>query len=75
MADDNDRDIQRLSVSFTSDGYKTLERLKKTKGDTSLAETIRDAIAFENWYQEERQSGAKLLIQHRDGTVHEVVKP
>lgn len=69
-----DRDIQRLSVSFTSDGYQTLERLRKTKGDTSLSETIRDAIAFEKWYQDERQSGAKLLIQHPDGTVREVVK-
>jgi len=73
MADD--RDIQRLSVSFTSDGYRTLERLKRTKGDSSLSETIRDAIAFENWYQDERQSGAKLLIEHRDGTIREVVKP
>ncbi len=70
-----DRDIQRLSVSFTSDGYKVLDRLRKTKGDTSLSETIRDAIAFENWYQNERRNGAKLLIQHADGTIREVVKP
>ncbi len=71
----SDRDIQRLSVSFTSDGYKMLERLKAVKGDTSFSETIRDALAFEKWYQDERQNGAKLLIQHQDGTIREVVKP
>ena len=70
-----DKNIQRLSVSFTSDGYQMLERLRKVKGDTSLSETIRDAIAFENWYQAERRNGAKLLIQHPDGTIREVVKP
>lgn len=73
MATRETNDIKRVTVSFSSNAYQTLEDLARAKGKT-LSETLRDAIAHEKWLIDTREKeGARILIE-RDGSLREVVQ-
>lgn len=63
----------RVSVSLSN---SVLSKLKKIaiENNVSMTDAIRIAIATESYFQEERDKGAKILIERpNDGTLREVV--
>ena len=60
------------SVRFSSEAYAALESLARRKRKT-VAETLRDALALETWYQDTKQSGSTVLVE-REGKLRELVK-
>jgi hypothetical protein len=63
---------RRLNVSFSQSAYATLEKLADEKGK-SMSEVLRDAIALEKWMTEATKDGRKILVEHPDGKVRELI--
>lgn len=63
---------RRLNVSFSPSAYATLEKLADDKGK-SMSEVLRDAIALEKWFTETTREGGKILVEHRNGKIREVI--
>lgn len=64
----------RVNVNFSEGAYASLQRLAERRGK-SISEILRDAIAFESWYQETADSGGRILIEREDGSLRELVRP
>jgi hypothetical protein len=62
----------KLNVSFSPSAYATLEKLADEKGKT-MANVLRDAIALEKWFVDTTKDGSKVLVEHRDGKIREVI--
>lgn len=62
---------RRVNVNFTGDAYEVLEQLAASRGK-SISDVLRDAVALERWIEENRQAGARILIE-RDGKTRELV--
>ena len=62
----------KLNVSFSPSAYATLEKLADEKGKT-MADVLRDAIALEKWFVDATKDGSKVLVEHRDGKIREVI--
>lgn len=65
-------DVKRMSVSLSGDIARMLEFLAKSQG-ISQNEALRKAIATEAYLLEERMQGTKVLLQHPDKEVREVL--
>ena len=65
-------DVKRMSVSPSGDIARMLEFLAKSQG-ISQNEALRKAIATEAYLLEERMQGTKVLLQHPDKEVREVL--
>jgi len=63
----------RFSVTFDSRSTERLERM--AQDDEGKAEVIRQALALEDLYRQTISSGGKVLIQRKNGTVAEVIRP
>ena len=68
MADD----ATRLTVRMTSDARKAVEKIAEMTGAT-IADVIRRAIGTELYLLEQKQRGARILIEDRDGKTRELV--
>jgi hypothetical protein len=68
----NARKVHRFNVNFTEGAWAHLVVLAERKGKT-MSEVIRDAIALERWFYETIDSGAKVLVEDRNGRIREVV--
>ncbi|MEM7555279.1 MAG: hypothetical protein AAF378_14485 [Cyanobacteria bacterium P01_A01_bin.84] len=65
-------DVKRMSVSLSGDIAGMLEFLAKSQG-ISQNEALRKAIATEAYLLQERLQGTKVLLQHPDREVREVL--
>ncbi len=61
-----------VSVSFSAEVYKMLEEIARKKGK-SVTEVIEDAIGLERWYLRTREEGGKVIIEHQNGDVWELM--
>jgi len=59
-------------VHFSPAAYAALEDLARQK-HKSVAETLRDALALETWFQKTRDAGGKVLVE-RKGRLQELLK-
>ena len=62
----------RLNLILASDTANTLSKLKKER-NTSAAQVVRQAIATEEFVQEQIRQKNKILIQTPDGSLREVI--
>ena len=63
--------VHRVNVNFSEDAYRKLTELAQRKG-RSVSDVLRDAIALEQWFDEAKQSGSRVLVE-REGKVREVI--
>jgi hypothetical protein len=62
----------RFNVNFSDEAAETIEDLAQRRG-TTKAEVLRDSLALEKWMDETRRDGGKILVEHSDGRLREVV--
>jgi predicted DNA-binding protein len=62
----------RVNVNFSEEMYDTLKSLAKRRGK-SIPEVIRQAVAFEIWYQSTEDTSSHILVE-RDGVTREVLR-
>ena len=65
--------MPRYNVEFTEEVNQALERLAEQQGG-SKADVIRRAIALERYLSKIQGEGARLLVEHPDGQLKEVVR-
>ena len=66
-------ETHRVSVSLSETVLNKLKRIA-IENNVSMTDAIRIAIGTESYFQEEREKGAKILIERPDdGTLREVV--
>jgi hypothetical protein len=63
--------VKRLSLSLSPELYEVLENLSLSQSLTK-AEVLRKAIATEDYIQQQKRSGAQILIR-RGNEVNEIV--
>ncbi|QIN82739.1 ribbon-helix-helix protein, CopG family [Rubrobacter tropicus] len=64
----------RVNANFSPDAYKVLTEIAERRGK-SISEVLRDAIAFEKWYQDTVDSGGHVLVERNSGRPQEIVRP
>lgn len=64
--------IHRVNVNFSEGAFADLTLLAEESGKTK-AEILRDAIALERWFHEERRQGSRILIERAGGDLREVI--
>lgn len=64
--------LHRVNVNFSDGAYQDLSRLAEEQGKTK-AEILRDAIALERWFHDERRAGGRLLLERPGGELREVI--
>jgi predicted transcriptional regulator len=68
------RASHRVNVNFSDEAYRALKELARSK-DKTISEVLRDAIALEQWYEDTKQEGGRVIVELKDGRVREVVRP
>jgi predicted transcriptional regulator len=63
----------RVNVNFSEDAYEELAQIAKQR-KKRVSGVVREAIAFEKWYQDTVDNGGHVLVE-RDGRVQEIVRP
>jgi predicted transcriptional regulator len=64
----------RVNVNFSDDAYEALKDIARSR-DKTISEVLRDAIALEQWYQDTKREGGRVIVELQDGRVREVVRP
>jgi len=64
--------MTRVNVDFSSQAYQALQDIA-AQHRTTMSEALRSAISLKVWYEGERAAGNRILIEHPDGKVREVV--
>jgi predicted transcriptional regulator len=67
------RRTHRVNVNFSDDAYKALKEIASSRGKT-ISEVLRDAIALEQWYEETKREGGRVIVERQDGREREVVR-
>lgn len=62
---------RRINTVLSEKTFKDLDTLAREQGK-SKAEVLRDAVALERWFEDARQEGGKILLEH-DGKVREII--
>jgi hypothetical protein len=62
---------RRLNFKLSEPVFRALERMARSKG-TTMSDVLRDALALEQWVEEERAQGGRILVE-RNGEVRELV--
>lgn len=65
--------MKRVNINFSDEVYAKMKALADGKGQT-IADTLRDALALEIWYQQVEAQGGKILVESKDGKIREVVR-
>lgn len=73
MLKEKGRTTHRVNVNVSDDTYKTLKEIARSK-DKTISEVLRDAIALEQWYEDTKREGGRLIVELQDGRVREVVR-
>jgi predicted transcriptional regulator len=63
----------RVNVNFSEEAYEELAQIAKQR-KKRVSDVVREAIAFEKWYQDTVDNGGHVLVE-RDGRVQEIVRP
>jgi len=63
--------MPRYNVEFSPEVNRKLEELARRQGGTK-ADVLRRAIALEEWFDETKQRGGRVLVEE-DGQTREVV--
>ncbi len=61
----------RVNVNFSGEAYEALTQLSKAKGK-SMSDVLRDAIVLDQWLEEARREGGRVLVE-RNGKTRELV--
>jgi hypothetical protein len=64
--------VHRVNVNFSEGAWTDLNRLADDRGKTK-AEILRDAIALERWFHDERLQGGRILVERASGELREVI--
>ncbi len=64
----------RVNANFSRDAYEILADIAEKRGK-SISDVLRDAIAFEKWYQDTIDDGGHVLVERDGGRVLELVRP
>jgi len=62
---------RRVNVNFSAETYETISRIAARKGVT-MSEVLRQAIALEDFVEQARVDGARVLVD-RKGQINELV--
>jgi|GEM_PF-1985776 len=65
---------QRLNVRFTPEAYAQLQEMAMRRG-LSVSETVRRALSFDLWFEDQLASGYSLQLKRGDGAVKTVARP
>jgi metal-responsive CopG/Arc/MetJ family transcriptional regulator len=65
---------RRVNVNFSKDAYEELEEIAD-KRNKNVSDVVREAIAFEKWYQDTVDSGGHVLVERKNGRLQEVLRP
>ena len=68
------RRTHRVNVNFSEDAYKELAEIAKRR-NKKVSDVVREAIAFEKWYQDTVDSGDHVVVERKNGRYQEVVRP
>jgi hypothetical protein len=63
--------IHRVQIDFSENGYDKLLKVKEAAGSETVAGLIRDALGLYDWYIQEKNQGAELLLR-KNGEVEKV---
>ena len=64
----------RVNANFSRDAYEVLAEIAERRGK-SISDVLRDAIAFEKWYQDTVDSGGHVLVERDGGRIQELLRP
>jgi hypothetical protein len=64
----------RVNANFSPESYEVLTEIAQRRGK-SISDVLRDAIAFEKWYQDIVDSGGHVLVERDNGRLREIVRP
>jgi hypothetical protein len=67
------RKTHRVNVNFSDDAYNALREIASSR-DKTISEVLRDAIALEQWYEETKREGGRIIVERQDGREREVVR-
>lgn len=67
------RTTHRVNVNFSDDAYEALKEIARNR-DKTISEVLRDAIALEQWYEETKREGGRVIVELQDGREREVVR-
>jgi hypothetical protein len=65
--------MPRVCIDFTEDAYEVVREMADSYGQ-SVSDFVRDAVAFEKWYEDTRATGGHLIVERGD-TRGEVIRP
>jgi pyridoxal biosynthesis lyase PdxS len=65
---------RRVQVNFSENAFEELAEIAKRR-NKKVSDVVREAIAFEKWYQDTVDSGGHVLVERKDGRYQEVVRP
>ncbi len=68
------RNARRVQVNFSEGAFEELAQIAKRR-NKNVSDVVREAIAFEKWYQDTVDNGGHVLVERDDGRVQEVVRP
>jgi predicted transcriptional regulator len=68
------RATHRVNVNFSDDAYEALKEIAHNR-DKTISEVLRDAIALEQWYEDTKREGGRVLVEREDGQLREIVRP
>src|SRR5688572_7068423 len=69
---DRPREKVSVQIDFSREAYGDLQRLARER-ETSVSRTIRDALRLENFANETRKKGGRILVKE-DGRLSEIVR-
>jgi molybdopterin biosynthesis enzyme MoaB len=55
--------VKRININLSDKSFEELQELSRRKGK-NMSETLRDALALEKWFQDARDKGSRVLIEH-----------
>ena len=65
--------MKRININLSDTTFEELKKLSRRKGK-NMSETLRDALALEKWFQDTRDNGSRILVEHGStGTAREII--
>jgi len=66
---------KRININLDDKTFEELQALANRKRKT-MSETLRDALALEQWFQDTQDAGNNVLVEITDsGTARQVIRP
>jgi predicted DNA-binding protein len=66
--------MKRININLDDKTFEVLENLAKRKGKT-MSETLRDGLDLENWFQEVKEDGDKIIVENSStGKTQQIIR-